>query len=115
MKWPWVSRLAFDLVKEERDRRITENDQLRNALVAIQRKQSGMTELPKERNAMKPVEIPAEVSALIERYDSEVHRAALKDQVVSLYRGGAPWPEIKTLLEQNVGQGVEEALEAGVR
>ena len=56
MKPPWVSRLAFDLVSQERDRLVEQNAALTDALTRVKRFETGMTETPRPpRRVIEPM------------------------------------------------------------
>lgn len=62
MKWPLVSRRAYDVVVEERDRLREKVDDLTGAVVRMQRWEKGMSETP--RQPKKPTQpMPKELVA----------------------------------------------------
>jgi hypothetical protein len=100
MKWPWVSRLAFDLALQQLLRTEKQVDALQDALLRVSRKQAGMGEQPRRgQEAPAQEDLPPEVVALIRGFDSEAIQAAVEDDVRRARKAGTPWTEIVRLLE----------------
>lgn len=116
MKWPWVSRLAFELVADERDRLRLQNDQLIDATQRLSRRQLGMPETPKPGTPMPPKEpptIPAEIEEIISMFESEGVRVTLRQQCQARVIRGSTWEQLRTELLRQVGpidepEGYEE-------
>jgi len=102
MKWPLVSRRAFDIVLDERDRLRARNDELHDSMIRIQRVRHGMKEAPRPEPKPVVVQIPAEVRKLYAGF-SEVHRRDLDRQCRQMATQGTPWTEIMRLLEVQMG------------
>lgn len=100
MRWPWVSRLAYEAVKDERDRLRAVNDRLTEQWVGITRVKAGLREKPKA--ARVPEEVPPEVREYVERWDGEPVKRALYRQISHLRSSGKPWPEILTALANSI-------------
>lgn len=102
MKWPWVSRLAYDLLVDERDRLRAQNDDLLQTLKGIRRVGAGLKETPrKPKEQVQREPIPREIRELYLGFSS-AGVSALDFQVDELRRNGHPWPEIKKLLERQL-------------
>ena len=103
MRWPWVSRTAYDLLLDERDRLRAKNDNWEDHMRRVERKDRGMTELPTERR--KPVEpMPPELERVIEKFSSETIRQSLRNQArIARVREGKPWSRIQAELESSLG------------
>lgn len=70
IRWPWVSRLAYDQVRGERDRLLADVERLDarvaslvDQVVRIQRSTQGMTEVPREQRQMQPM--PSEIREIV--------------------------------------------------
>ena len=78
MKWPFISRTAYDLLINERDRMREQVDDLQDHVQRITRRQEGMTESPRE--AKRSIEaIPPELEAIIMRFGSEQTRTDMRN------------------------------------
>ena len=101
MRWPWVTRMAFELVQEERDRLRQQCDRLLDQLTRIQRKDRGMSETPMEDGpGAGPVAtgpMPEEIQRFIMGFASEVTRSQLTEEV-RLLRQDHTWREIHAKL-----------------
>jgi len=106
MKWPWVSRRAFDMVTDERDRLRAQNESLIDALTRMQRFQMGMTEKPKE-NGRKMEPMPAPLKA---HFDAIGNRSIRQHQMAEAYRRYAREGTWKGILDEIFGDGNEEAV-----
>lgn len=98
VKWPWVSRRAYDLAVERYERAEAQAKDLMDHLTRVSRREMGMPEQPR---ALPPreVEIPTAIEMLIRDYDSENVRVDLRRQVIAAHRAGTPWDQIKGGLE----------------
>jgi len=105
IRWPWVSRTAYDLVIEERDRLRLQNDEWLDHARRVQRRKSGMTELPPQpREPQQP--IPSSLTYVIDKYESEHVRQNLRNSArIAHHREGRAWSEIQAELESSVGIG----------
>jgi hypothetical protein len=103
MMWPWVSRLAYNLLVEERDRLRAKNDSWEDHVRRIDRKDKGMTELPVEKKA--PTEpIPPDLAYVIDKFSSETTRQSLRNQArIAHQRENKKWSEIQAELEASLG------------
>lgn len=103
MRWPWVSRTAYDLLLNERDRLRVKNDTWEDHVKRVERKDRGMTELPtKKKEPMEP--IPSDLAYVIDKFASETTRQSLRNQArIARTREGKAWSEIKAQLEASLG------------
>lgn len=103
MRWPWVSRVAYDLVVEERDRLMHKNDNWEDHVRRTDRKDRGMTELPTKKK--EPMEaIPASLEYVIGKFASESTRQLLRNQArIARVREGKTWSGIQAELEASLG------------
>ena len=85
--WPWVSRLAYDLVVEQ-------NSKMLDELLKIRRREAGMPEQPRPSprlEAQGPIDIPDEVEDLISGLQSESLRNGLREQYrIRIANGATP-------------------------
>jgi len=108
MRLPLVSRTAFDLLLDERDRLRAKNDELVDGLMRVDRVRHGMKEVPRDsRPADKLESIPDDIRAMYEGFQSAAHRSEISRQVRQMRSCGTPWPEIGRALEVQLGEEVE--------
>jgi hypothetical protein len=102
MRLPWVSRTAYELLLDERDRLRSKNDAWEDHIRRVTRSKQGMTELPAERK--RPAEpIPSSLSYIIDKFDSEHTRQGLRNSArLAHHREGKAWSEIQAALESSV-------------
>ena len=100
---PWVSRTAYDLVIEERDRLRAQNDEWLDHARRVSRREKGMTELPPQpRKPQEP--IPSSLNYIIDKFGSEQVRQNLRNNArIAHHRGGKAWSEIVAELETSIG------------
>jgi len=103
VRLPWVSRTAYELLLDERDRLRDKNDSWEDHIRRVERKDRGMTELPVERK--EPVEaMPPALERVINKFSSEAIRLSLRNQArIARVRDGKPWSKIQAELESNLG------------
>ena len=101
MAWPWVSRLAYDLLLDERNRLRDKNDEADEHIRRITRKQEGLTESPREpKKKVEP--IPIEIERIIMGFDNEQTRSDMRNHArIARHRDGTPWSVIQANLEAN--------------
>lgn len=104
MKWPWVSRRAYDAVLEERDRLLQgqrdlreDLTTLRDHLMRVDRREHGMTETPRESKP-DPGPIPKEIDEQIMGYLSSSTRNQMRRECRRLAREGKTWEQIAVLV-----------------
>jgi hypothetical protein len=107
MKWPWVSRLAYEAVCSERDRLVAENGELREHLKRTDRHAQGMSEVPR---APKPElgQMPNELRAHIMKFQTGAIAAQMMRESWRRRYRGDPWDVIKREMMQV--QSIEEAI-----
>ena len=108
MNWPLVSRRAFDMILDERDRLRAQNDELVDSLQRVTRFRTGMPELPRtpRPEAQRPVTIPPDIMAIIDGFGSEANKRNLEIQVRGMHSDGTPFAEIKKALDAQMGEEV---------
>ena len=103
MRLPWVSRAAYELLLDERDRLRAKNDAWEDYSRRVARSKQGMAELPAERK-QAPEPIPPSLNRIIDKYDSEHTRQGLRNSARRAHhRNGRAWSEIEAELEASVG------------
>lgn len=111
MRWPWVSRLAFDVVCAERDSWRAKAEVLTDAMLRLKRVEMGLREVPRpapKADLQKPVEVPEQVRRLYEgRCQSPAIERVIEEQAVEMFKGGAPWAEVARLLTLQLGEPPE--------
>jgi hypothetical protein len=100
VRWPWVSRLAFDAVREERDRLAREREQLLDQVgrladhrLRMDRVDRGLGEHPRPPKP-EPEPMPEEVEALIQRWDNGTIRDQLRMDAEAMYRKVGSWDRV---------------------
>tara|TARA_R110000824_G_scaffold241573_2_gene430306 strand:- start:1542 stop:1856 length:315 start_codon:yes stop_codon:yes gene_type:complete len=102
VKWPLVSRTAYELLLDERDRLRGKNDGWEDHVRRVTRSEQGMTELPTERRSA-PEPIPSSLSYIIDKFDSEHTRQGLRNSArLAHHREGKAWSEIQAELEASI-------------
>ena len=103
MKWPWISRRAFDMVVEERDRLRVVNDQLTGHLVRMHRVEHGVAETPRPPKAKSRVEeMPRSLVDYFNGLGNASMAKQLSSQAKSLYRAGESWASIQSGILEKV-------------
>jgi hypothetical protein len=93
MKWPLVSRRAYDLLLAERDRLAGWLDRELEHRGRLERVDMGLAELP--RTEPEPAEpMPDELMAHIDGFADATIRAELVRHARAAYDGGRPWDQI---------------------
>ena len=117
MKWPWVSRLAYELVTDERDRLRAQVDGLLDQTARLARRSLNLPERPPALHEAKPIEVPGEVEEIIERFASEAVRDALRAQCIARMRSDRTetWGRIRAELLRQIGPEEVEVEEVGAR
>lgn len=96
MRWPWVSRAAFEIVVEERNRLREREEALQEALIRLARKGSGMPEEPRAQRKEDPM--PEDVRELVEMWDSQMTRDRLMEDAWKMYRRVGDWGPVREML-----------------
>jgi len=96
----WVSRTAFNLLLDERDRLRKQNDELLDSFTRVRRKEAGMPE-DHVRKRNKDEDLPPEVFSYIKGFDSEVMQAAVEEDVRRARVNGTTWEEIIEILKND--------------
>ena len=97
-----MSRTAYELLLDERDRLRDKNDAWEDHTRRVERKDRGMTELPAKRR--EPVEdMPPELERVIDKFSSATIRQSLRNQArIARVREGKPWSKIQAELESSL-------------
>ena len=109
MRWPWVSRLAYDCVCSERDILRRQVESMGDQLVRMKRVEMGMREVTpvakvEKVEPPKKIEVPPEVRRLYAgRCASKAFEDELERQAISLYVNNTPWVEVARVLELQLG------------
>jgi hypothetical protein len=104
MRWPWVSRLAYELAIEERNRLRGQVDQLLAHVQRMDRVEHGLNELAAERKP--PSEpMPEEIHEEIQRWGSPATQQRLIDEAWEVYRKTRSWD----VVAQRLRNGIEGA------
>jgi hypothetical protein len=94
VRWPWVSRAAFDVVVDERDRLRGQVEKLQEHVIRMDRVEHGTSEVPREpRPAMEPM--PKELLEYCNSYGDARIRKTMRDAAFKQHRQGVPWSQIK--------------------
>lgn len=94
MRWPWVSRRAYELLAEMLERERLRVDQLTDALIRLERKAAGLPErVPPTRPKREPEPMPSPLYDQIQGFANPSIRDFLMDQAFKERGRGRPWPE----------------------
>lgn len=99
MRLPWVSRTAYDLVVDERNRLRRQNDELMETQKRIRRVHSGLPETPRKRHKQEPIELPLSLEELIGGFASLAVRDDIRRQAREMHSNGTPFAEIERVLK----------------
>lgn len=101
MKFPIVSRLAYDSVCSERDWLRAELEKTRDHKRRIERKERGLSEIaPKERKPIPPM--PDTMKEKIRMWGDEQIQKDLETRAYNLVRGGKSWAEAEDILDRHM-------------
>jgi hypothetical protein len=105
LRWPWVSRLAYETVADERDRLREKNDELMAHIVRMDRLEHGVGEVP--RGPKKPREpMPRRLMRHLKSFDNSAMAHELIEQCVGRHRTGESWESIESdMLPKESGDG----------
>lgn len=93
MKWPLVSREAYEAACSERDWLRSQTGRLLEQLTRIGRREVGLPEVP--RGARVEIgEIPAELARYIAGFESRSIRGAMRSEAFRRRQQGTSWEEI---------------------
>lgn len=93
MKWPWVSRRAYDLLENERDRLREQNDQLFEHLQRIDRVEHKLPETPRApRRELEPM--PKPVRDHIDSFADRKIQAEMRKECLHRHANGEAWEKI---------------------
>jgi hypothetical protein len=92
MRWPWVSRLAFEEVQYERDRLQARVDELVGHVVRMDRVALGRPEVATDRRAA-PEPMPKKLREMIDDW-SEPTRTQLLQEAVAAYNKRRSWEPV---------------------
>lgn len=94
MRWPWVSRRAYDVVLDELKRLRDRNDRLTDVLERIARREQGMPEVPRDKRD-PPEKIPHAVKEVIRLWGNPATQRMLEKRVREMRKDGKSWKEIE--------------------
>ncbi len=101
MRWPLVSRRAYDVLLDERDRLRAANDQLTEHLVRMHRVEHGVAETP--RAPRPPVEeMPKSLVDYFDGLGNTAMARQLKREAANLHTRGESWPSIQGRILEEV-------------
>src|SRR3972149_6651908 len=84
MHWPYVSRRAYDLLVDERDRLRARNDEVTDHLVRLARTTNGLRELKVEQS--KPDPMPQAVQDMVMAWGSGATRSDVLGRIWKMHR-----------------------------
>ena len=115
IRWPWVSRRAYDLLGVVNEQVVAQNAMLIADLTRIRRFESGLTEVRRpERAALEPM--PQELYEYIKGWGSEAIRREQRAQAYRRHQRGEKWDDIKAdMMAPDVPRdtGLEQGEESG--
>lgn len=93
IRWPWVSRLAFDLVCAERDRYIAMLDRFATANVRIERAKVGLPEV--EKDPKRPDPMPSTLRDKCMKFGSALSQQNMLSLCERRHSGGVSWEQVE--------------------
>lgn len=99
MRWPWISRLAYDTLVDERDWLRAQNDELKDQIIRIARREHKMPEVgpkPDQRKGEEP--IPGFVEDVIQQWDNPHHQEMARSRARQLKRELKTWEAVRDAL-----------------
>lgn len=109
MKWPWVSRRAYDDVVDERNQLRARVADLTSQIVGMSRRDRGMSEIqPKARAKPEPEEIPADIEEIIQRWGAPATQMTFRARARQLHRQMKGWKGVREKLEFEAGPSEEQ-------
>lgn len=114
MRWPWVSRRAYDLLREQVEvyRVQMERSEERaktamDTLIRMKRLEAGVSETPREKRKDRPVP-PPEFEAYVRKFSSPHLRSQIRSQAMKrVLAGTETWEQI--MAEVNGGESGRES------
>ena len=98
MRWPWVSRLAYEEVRYDRDRLRARVESLEDEVIRMARSARGMRETPRTTKRAEIEPIPADIRALVGKFQSPASQEWMEAQARQMNAAGAPWEEVRKVL-----------------
>lgn len=94
MRWPWVSRFAYDTLAAERDRLREDNAKLLDHVTRIDRREHGLPETVRpEREPMDAM--PESLKLKIERFEDSRIQTTQTREAYRRRAKGVPWATIE--------------------
>ncbi len=106
IRWPWISRRAYDVVIDERDRLRAVNDQLMEHLTRMHRVEHGVAETPRAPKA-KAEEMPKSLVDYFDGLGNASMAKQLKRETENLHKGGESWNSIGSRILEGVNADTE--------
>ncbi len=102
MKWPWVSRRAYDVLIDERDRLRVQNAELLEHVQRMDRVEHGVAETPRKprEDFGRP---PKLLDDYINGFASPALRKEMHDRKWRMRAKGTAWEAIQAMIMEDVG------------
>lgn len=104
MTWPWTSRARLTDAEGQIEWLRTQNRNLTDQLVRVQRVQHGMSEVPREKKA-PPQAMPPELRRYIKSSASASLSQSMMKQAFARHREGETWEEIMDAVMPTTNEG----------
>jgi len=95
MKWPWISRRAFDIVVEQRDNLAEQYEKLLDHITRMDRNEHGLTETPREPKKTLDA-MPRVLVTYLQGFSSAPLRKQMETEMWAKRRTGVSWEQIQT-------------------
>lgn len=113
MRWPWVSRRAYEVVldeysraREDRDRLMAQITTLTDQIVRIQRFSQGMMETPREPRVAEPM--PADIQKQIMSVSDDRIRRMQTREAYKIYGQHRSWDAVRSRMAPGDRVGSDE-------
>ena len=100
MKWPWVSRRAYDVLESERDRLREQNDALFDHFKRMDRVEHKLGEAVRPPRP-EPEPMPILVRNYIKGFANPQIQKTVEEQCKRRYRNGESWAKILKEIQQS--------------
>lgn len=98
VRFPLVSRLAYDEACRARDRAESQVDTLLDHVRRVERVERGMTEMPRQQ---KPAEVmPDDMIAYVQGWGSPETQSSVEDGLWKLYRRLRDWDKVRAAITE---------------
>ena len=104
IRWPWVSRRAYDLAIERAERAEARVKELTDQIVRMARRARGMSEITPAGKERPASPVPSEIERHIQAYEDPLIRSEIRRAIIRRLEAGEAPGEILKALRTEVEQ-----------